>query len=176
MKFKIINTMQNNLSSLLVHEFSFRSFFNCKYSRCSNDECLTCNYANLDFKILIKDSYFIPIWDNSNCNSLNCVYVIYCKLCNCFYVGQTNSIKKRIYKHIYDIKNFVPYKTYNTCVSIHFNLKNHLFQEHLNFFVYRCNVDEKARLNLESFLINWFLQIGAVLINDFIPKIKTIYN
>jgi len=168
--------MQYNLGSLLVHNFKLPNSFNCKYSICNNPDCITCKFANFDFKIYIRDNYFIPIWDNSNCGSENCVYIINCKLCNAFYIGQTKSIKKRIYKHIFDIKNFVPFRLNNTCISIHFNLKNHIFSRDFSFFIYRCNLEEKFRYNLESFLINWFKKIQVYLINEFIPEIRTIFS
>ncbi|CAF1127635.1 unnamed protein product, partial [Brachionus calyciflorus] len=171
LRFRLINKMQNNLSSILVHDFKFPVSKSFCYQKCSNVDCSICRFADISYSIKLKDNFFLPIWDISSCNSLNCVYVIYCKLCNEYYIGRTNSIKKRIYKHIYDIKNFKPFKLNSTSISIHFNLKFHIFQEHFKFYIYRNNLSEKTRLNLECFLINLFLKYDLKLINDFILNI-----
>lgn len=175
-KFRIINSTQRNLSSLLIHNFGFPDSLNCRYKKCSDFNCQTCNYANTSSLITLKNGYNLPIWDNSSCNSLNCVYIIYCKFCNKFYIGQTNNLKKRIYKHLYDIKKFKPFSYNSTSISIHFNLKYHIFQDHFSFFIYRNNLQDQFRLNLENFLINLFLKLDLQLINDFIPCIKNIYS
>lgn len=177
LKFTFVNKMQFNLSSLLVHNFKFPDSFKNNYKKCEDLNCKICIFSNSDFKILVKDQFFLPIWNFSSCDSLNCIYIIKCKLCNFFYIGQTNCIKKRIYKHLYDIKNFVPFEKNNTSVSIHFNLKYHIYQKHFSFFIYRNNLENlNQRLNLESFLINLFLKMKVNLINDCIPNMKTIYN
>ena len=83
------------------------------------------------------------------------------------------NIKKRIYKHIYDIKKFIPFNDNVTSVSIHFNLKYHNFKNHFTFFIFKkdiLNLDE--RLNRESSFINMCKKLGVKLMNDLIPFIK----
>ena len=103
----------------------------------------------------------------------NVIYIIYCSFCNTFYIGQSKDIKKRIYKHLYDIKKFIPFNNNITSVSIHYNLKYHNFKNHFTFFIFKkdiLNLDE--RLNRESFLINLCKKLGVKLMNDHIPFIK----
>ena len=96
----------------------------------------------------------MPVLDNSNCKSENCIYIIFCGLCNAFYIGQTINLKDRVYNHIYCIKNFKPYLLEDfKCVSLHFNLKFHNYKKHLSFFVIKNNINSlNLRLYIESFL------------------------
>ena len=87
------------------------------------------------------------------------------------------NLKKRLYKHINDIKTFIPFSERITSVSIHFNLKFHNYKNHLYFFVFQSNVsDLSERLNLESFLINLCKNLGVGLMNDHIPILKDIFT
>jgi hypothetical protein len=66
--------------------------------------------------------------------------------------------------------------TLKKCVSIHFNLKHHNFRNHLSFFIIKTNMNElEARLNIESFLINFCVKMEVQIINDFVPEIKNFY-
>lgn len=177
LKFRVINKMQLNLNSLLVHNFKLpRSYFS-SFIKCEDFNCITCKFATCDVGLNFKNNnFFLPVWDNSNCKSLNCIYVILCNYCNKYYIGQTKNLKKRIYMHIYNIKNFEPFKMNNTSVSIHFNLKQHNYLEDFRFYVYRTNVEQlETRLNIESFLINLFCKLNIKIFNDNIPKLKTIF-
>ena len=122
---------------------------------------------------MLTDKFVLPIFDQSNCSSENVLYFIYCSFCNTFYIGQSNNLKKRIYKHIYDIKTFKPFTERITSVSIHFNLKHHNYKSHFTFFVFRKNISElNARLFTESFLLNLCKKLEIRLMNDHIPIIK----
>ena len=126
---KIVNKMQLNLSSLLVHNFKYPISVRNNYKKCSKSDCKTCLFSNNKHLIYLTENFTLPIIDFSSCDSKDCIYVIFCSLCNVFYVGQTISIKDRIYNHIYNIKNFTPYKSDDfKCVSIHFNLKSHNYK------------------------------------------------
>ncbi len=82
-------------------------------------------------------------------------------------------IKKRIYKHLYDIITFIPFNDGITSVSIHFNLKYHDYKHHFSFFVLKKDiVNLEERLNREPFLINLCKKLGVKLMNDHIPIIK----
>ena len=82
-----------------------------------------------------------------------------------------------MYKHIYDIKTVIPYSNKATSVSNHFNLKHHNFNFNFSFFVLRKDLMElEARLDSESFLLNWCKLMGVNLINDHIPLVKDFYK
>ena len=125
----------------------------------------------------MTDKFVLPIFDHSDCKSENILYFIFCSFCNTFYIGQSNCLKKRIYKHIYDIKVFKPFSERITSVSIHFNLQHHNYKSHFSFFVFRKDIfDLNARLNTESFLINLCKKLGVRLMNDHIPIIKDFFS
>ena len=110
--------------------------------------------------------------DNSCCKSENLIYIIQCKLCSFFYIGQTKNLHQRIYTHIYKIKNFKPYKD-NACTAIHFNYKPHNFEFNFNFYVFKTGINDlDDRLNLERELIHLFLKLNDVkIMNIKIPMI-----
>ncbi len=168
---------QNNLISLFVHNLNFPIIRKNFFKKCNNINCNTCLFANTNYFISLKNNFDLPIFNDSNCSSNNAIYIIHCKLCNYFYIGQTNCIKKRIYNHLYKIKNFVPFDNNNTCVSIHFNLKGHNFLFHFNFYVLRCDIENlDDRLNIENFTINLFIKLNVKIINDYIPGMLTLTN
>ena len=101
--------MQNNLSSLLVHDFKFPSVSKNCYNSCRDLKCKTCIFSNQKEKIFLTENFILPIFSNSSCNSKDLIYFIFCSFCNTFYVGQTKNLKERMYKHIYDIKKFIAY-------------------------------------------------------------------
>ena len=165
--------MQNNPSSLLVHNFKFPHINTFIFKRCGNIDCKTCLFSNNNDKIFLTKKFMLPISSESNCQSKNIIYIIYCSFCNTFYIGQSIDIKKRIYKHLYDIKTFIPFSDGITSVSIHFNLKYHDYKHHFSFFVLKKDiVNLEERLNRESFLINLCKKLGVKLMNDHIPNIK----
>jgi len=176
-KLKIVNKMQFNLSSLLVHNFKFPFRLKNFYKKCENINCKTCLFSNRKNLIYLTENFALPIFDSGSCKSRNCIYIIFCSFCSAFYVGQTMCIKDRIYNHIYNIKNFTPYVSSDfKCVSIHFNLKHHNFRNHFSFFIIKTNMNElEARLNIESFLINLCVKMEVKIINDFIPEIRNFY-
>jgi 6-pyruvoyl-tetrahydropterin synthase len=176
-KLMIINTMQHNISSLLVHGFKYPLIRNFYYKRCEKSNCDTCSFSNNNKCINLTDNFSLPIFNNSSCSSKDIIYFIYCNFCNFFYIGQSMNLKKRLYKHINDIKTFIPFGERITSVSIHFNLKFHNYKNHLYFFVFQSNVsDLSERLNLESFLINLCKNLGVGLMNDHIPILKDIFT
>jgi hypothetical protein len=173
---RIVNKMQYNLSSLLVHNFRLNFMKENSFKRCPNLNCNICKFSQIEPFIKLKDNFLLPIYDNTSCNSVNVIYILKCKLCNKFYIGQTNNLKNRINSHLYSIKSFVPFNVNNTCVSIHFNLKPHNFKHHFSFYVFRSDIDVlNERLNIEAFLINLFSKMNVNIINDFIPFLKD-YN
>jgi hypothetical protein len=176
-KLLIINSMQRNLSSIMAHNFPFPCFYKNNYSKCKNKKCNTCKFSQFKDMIYLKEKFILPIVAKSSCNSKDLIYIIFCSYCNFFYIGQTKDLSERIYKHIYDIKNFIPYTERTTSVSVHFNLKRHNFENHFNFFVYRHDIKElEIRLFNESFMINLCKKLNVNLINDHIPIIKKYYN
>ena len=174
----LVNKMQNNILSLLVHHKKL-SKPNTKYfyKKCDIPSCKTCHFSNPYYYIQLSNNFILPIRTHSSCNSKFAIYILHCKLCSAFYIGQTKCIKDRIYTHVNNIKKFVPYELNNTCVSIHFNQKPHNFNLHFSFYVFTTYVEDDldARLNNESFIINLFKYCGNTIINDYTPPIKSFF-
>jgi hypothetical protein len=176
-KLMVINTMQHNISSLLVHGFKYPFIKKYCYNRCESLRCNTCFFSNNNHYINLTNNYTLPIFNDSSCLSKNIIYFIYCNFCNFFYIGQSTDLKKRLYNHINDIKTFIPFSEKITSVSIHFNLKYHNFKNHFSFFVFRNSIEDlNERLNIESFLINLCKNLGVNLMNDHVPIIKDFYS
>ena len=171
-KFKFINSIQPNLSSLLVHNFKLEPLNYHFYTKCKNQSCKVCSYASLNYFINIKNFIF-PILSNSSCSSVNVIYIISCRLCNSYYVGQTKYLKKRISEHL------------NTCifnnsfggnckgVMNHFNKNGHNLEKNFCFYVFRTNIEHLyERLDIEAQLINILKILKVKIMNDLIPSIK----
>ena len=71
---------------------------------------------------------------------INCIYIIFCKKCKMFYVGETINLQSRMYNHINDIKTFKPFETKDKCVPLHFRTKNHV-ENDFSFFVLQSNIN-----------------------------------
>ena len=173
----LINKMQNNLSSILIHNFRYPKIYKNKYKRCKIRNCKTCEFSNNRTFINLTNNFILPISENTSCDSENVIYVIFCSFCNTFYFGQSNCLKDRIYNHIYDIKTFkYPFKEFKS-VAVHFNLKYHDYKKHFSFFVLRKNIENlDNRLIIESFLINLSKKLDVKLMNDHIPELKDYYS
>jgi hypothetical protein len=99
-----------------------------------NSNCKLCvNHGIKKSSIKFKSGNKI-IFQNLTCASKNVVYAIECKVCNKFYVGETqHSAKQRLSQHLSNIK-----LKYDTHVSKHFNSEGHSING-LNFFVIAQN-------------------------------------
>ena len=83
-KVRVINSMQNNIASLLVNNFKFpiRKLF--KYIPCNVSNCNTCFYSNKQNNIFLTGHFCLPILNDSDYFSVDLIYLIYCKFCNFF--------------------------------------------------------------------------------------------
>jgi hypothetical protein len=170
-KFTFINSMQQNLSSLFVHEHKLLNTIYFRYEKCKQKNCNLCFFSNNRPFILINKKFYLPVMNNSNCSSKNVIYILTCNLCDSYYVGHSISAKGRLKSHITAIRKN---KTGSNCVCVHkhFNLPKHDALKYFTFNIFRVNIDNKfKRLAMESQLINLLVHLGANLINDFIPDL-----
>jgi hypothetical protein len=87
----------------------------------------------------------MPVKKNSNCESSGVVYIINCKLCNKFYVGETSKKAKiRIWQHLRSITNFLPFNK-STEIAEHFNLIGHRISRDFKFCIFTSDLMEKER-------------------------------
>lgn len=166
-KFSFINATQANLNHLLVNNAV--NFSTKLYLKDTCYDCSLCKYR-YDYNFLkINFTFRLPLYTNSSCNLSNCVYIILCIKCDVYYIGQTSkSFKTRLKQHLYNIKKFKPFINKTSEVGAHFALKNHVVDEHLRFCIFRANIAN--RLSVESDLINLFLILGKIILNEKIPN------
>ncbi len=108
---------------------------------------------------------------NSSCESENIIYILTCKVCNTYYIGQSISAKQRLKQHITAIRKN---RTSSNCVCVHkhFNLPNHDTLNSFTFNIFKVDISSKfKRLAIESQLINLLVKLGVVVINDYIPDV-----
>ena len=170
-KFVLVNSMQQNLQSLFVHGHKLLKNSDFRYKKCSQKNCSLCAYSNNNSFILLKDKFYLPIMNNSNCQSKNIIYILNCKLCDTFYVGQSLCANTRLKSHIKAIRKN---KTSSNCECVHkhFNQIGHDSLKYFTFNIFKTDIDNKfKRLALESQLINLLVNLGFKVINDFIPDL-----
>ena len=84
------------------------------------------------------------------------IYIIFCKKCNLFYVGETGAmLKARIQQHLNNILKFKLYQKYHDKeVAKHFRKGNHKLSL-FKILVFKSNLeDSKIRKYFELILIN----------------------
>jgi hypothetical protein len=88
-----------------------------------------------------------------------------------FLIGQSGTtIKNRINQHLNNIKRYINFNISHSEVADHFD-KNHDVNKDFRYVVFNSNVIEKSkRLNIEADLIHIFLNMGANVINGYIPN------
>ena len=166
------NNIQPNIGAMLIHNIYSFNFYLCnyKYFKCQDSNCKICFYSSNSNTIKINNNFTLPILSSSSCNSTGIIYIIFCKLCKIYYIGQSKrSVKERLNEHFYKINNHVPFDNCTT-VSNHFNLLLHDLS-YLKFFIYTVDLhDDKERQHLENKLIFLFKNIFNVkLINNVFP-------
>lgn len=168
------NSVNPNLGSLFIHKKSFKQInFNFCSKSCNLINCKYCNFMEETHIIKFNNNFCLPILNNSDCNSIGCVYIIFCNLCNVFYVGETgNSLNSRFYNHIYSIKKFLPFETKHNEIPYHFNLRGHNYLQHMRIYIFKSGITDKyQRLCMEAELIHIFLLTKNRVINS-----KLIHN
>ncbi len=169
MKVRIVNNMQNNFSSIFVHNKTMDVSVHHRYSKCLLLSCKICKFSVSSKFLKLKD-FYLPCLSYSSCNSLFVVYIIKCLSCDSFYIGQSENLSRRLSAHIRCCKlNLVPESSVCSNLIKHFHNGNCNF-EHFSFFVFRNNIVNKfKRLNIETQLIHLFLDLGMKVLNDLIP-------
>jgi hypothetical protein len=165
---KLVNKMETNLNSFLIHNFPLKKQFNTNFHKCIKENCKICYFGNFNLYLKLTNNFLLPILDNSTCSSLNVIYILSCNRCPTFYIGQTTNFKRRLQVHINSIKNN---KTTSNCTTVmnHFNTMNHDLDD-ITFTIFNVNTEPlMKRLNLETQLIHLFKNLNVNLLNEKIP-------
>ena len=136
------------------------------YSKCKNSQCLTCSFS-LNNNGVETGNFSLPLKRKSSCDSSGIVYIIFCTLCNSFYIGQSSrTVKLRLNEHINGIKRLDRNMDKHVSdTAIHFTSSNHILEEHFRFVVYDTDLADSVRFSAETDLINLFMNNGCSLIN-----------
>ena len=115
----------------------------------SCQKCNVCPFAVTRSHVYLNNFHF-RIVGNYECSSDNIIYVIYCKQCNKFYIGQTeNTVHHRISEHLNNIINFTKteklYVHFRQCGTINFKC-----------FILESIKNKIKRVKKENFLIKKF--------------------
>ena len=174
-KFLFINRMNRNLSDLFVHSLKHEKQNHFSYKNCNSVSCEICKLTlNNLFYLKLNEQIRLPILSDSNCTSVGCIYIIKCKLCCSFYIGETaREIRIRIKEHLLnisklnkDLRKSISFVNSNSEVAHHFNLKNNFIDKHFSFTVFMSNViDNERRKSIETDIINILLVNNIKIIN-----------
>ncbi len=159
--------MQPNLNSSLVHGIKGIEIQNFKTSKCKQLFCGICPFINSSFTFPLKNKT-LPILCDSDCNSSNLVYLITCKKCNVFYIGETmRTLNLRISEHLNTIKKIVVNgRFWDFVVARHFFKDHNLYKDFCVQVIRKDFIDIYARKNYESFLIQLFRYLEIKTLND----------
>ena len=106
----------------------------------------------------------------SNCNAINCIYILICEICDSYYIGQSKKFKERFRNHISTIKNFEFHKLdKNAEVAEHFNLPDHKnkYEDKLKWLIFKNEISNlNLRVSYEQEIIKLFEICGNKLLNE----------
>ncbi len=139
------NSVNPNLKRILIDSFKCVNNLTANTSTCNQQNCKVCPFVLKTSAIKINSNFSLPVKKNSNCESSGVVYIINCKLCNKFYVGETSKKAKiRIWQHLRSITNFLPFNK-STEIAEHFNLIGHRISRDFKFCIFTSDLMEKER-------------------------------
>lgn len=167
-KINVVNSVNNSLRKIFIHSGSLSlKNYNFKCSPCLLDKCKSCEFFVIKNLINFNKKFSLPVLSQCNCKSKDCIYIIHCIFCDCFYIGETmQTLEKRFECHLSNIRCFLPYVKEISEVAFHFNKKGHNIKEHLRIFLFASGIsNEETRKNIESELIHLFLITGNKVIN-----------
>ena len=185
LKLKQFYSIGINIGSALIHGLKGnKQVSRFQNKKCNSIGCSSCPFILEDSHIKINDLVF-PFLKGCDCNSRGVVYLICCKKCNEYYIGETErSANTRFSEHIYAINSF----KYNISrsisnldtkseVAVHFNRRGHSLINDLSFSVFTKDIlNLVERKSIESDLINIFKDLKIKILNKKQPKIKHIKN
>ena len=155
-----INRINVNLNNALVHNFKLKKFNSYKTKKCNMKNCKICKfiYASSYIKLDKFSNLKIKLMNNASCTSTDLIYIIICKKCKLFYIGETSqTLKARTSQHLNHIINFKPYLKYEDKeVAKHFRRTSHKLSD-FKVCVFKTGLENiKIRKYQELDLINRF--------------------
>jgi hypothetical protein len=116
-KISFTNSIMPNFKMLLIDNFNFKYNKNSFTRKCLTEKCKVCNYVT-KISFLKLGNFKLPLKVDSNCKSKGIIYIIICKKCDVYYIGESGfSASERISQHLYDIRRFLPYGTQSSIIS-----------------------------------------------------------
>jgi hypothetical protein len=171
-KFQLISTIYQNIKNILVFKgkpnlFNFKTNYKCK-----NNKCKVCDKLITSKYFLIKNCFTLPIIDNCSCDAENIIYLIACKKCHMFYIGESGrTVKTRFYEHLNNISNYKKFSVKKTEISMHFGQSDHDLDRDIGFAVLKKDVqDSFQRKSLEADIINIFKALNIRILNELQPN------
>jgi hypothetical protein len=179
-KLFFVNNVDNNIGSVLIHNHRIDNS-KYKYTKCLNDKCKICKYSTNSYFINMNN-FKLPILSNCTCESSNIVYIIECKYCCKYYIGESSrKATDRIREHKNGIKRFRKNININIAkldefneTAIHFNLSGHVLEKHFRFYIFKDKLIDINRKSTETDLLNIFIKLSVPILNKKINNVYTI--
>ena len=73
--------------------------------KCGGNRCEVCDLIKPSSIVTFENGQEYTIKTPMNCNSLNVIYMIKCRICFACYIGETNDFRYRANNHKKDIRN-----------------------------------------------------------------------
>ena len=114
-KISFTNSIMPSYKKLLIDNFNYnKTSFTRK---CLTNKCKVCDYVNKT-SFLKLGKFKLPLKADTNCKSKGIIYIITCKKCDVYYIGETGfSACERISQHLYDIRRFLPYGIQSSIIT-----------------------------------------------------------
>ena len=148
--FKVWKSQGYNLRFLrnckyeVIHNFNVSFSWTFGFFKCNRDSCKYCTFGLFN-NHFTHNQVTYRISKHITCNSLGCIYLIFCIVCDSFiYVGETGEcLRLRIANHLSKIKTHS-----DTVISKHFNEPGHSFND-FRYIGIDFNIYLSKRRNLE---------------------------
>ena len=77
----------------------------CMVRKCGGSRCEVCDLIKSTNIVTFENGQEYAIKTSMNCNSLNVIYMIKCRICFACYIGETNDFRLRANNHKKDVRN-----------------------------------------------------------------------
>ena len=137
----------------------------CSYSKCANTQCSICffsrpgQYLNLKgFPLFLKSA--------ASCSATCCVYILHCRLCNIYFIGQTQSFPELL--QAMNPADMSAQGKQRFIVAEHFAQSFHNVHKHFSFWIFKdFQLHERtSRRDCESFLYSIFRKLDLKMLHS----------
>ena len=105
----------------IFSSYDYNNVWSFGFYKCKRNACIYCKHGIFNNVYFDNCNNVYRICKYLTCDTVNCIYLIYCNLCGLIYVGESSEpLRRRISSHIHNIR-----KSSDHPISKHFNNNNH---------------------------------------------------